>query len=90
MIGNLTAGVRYQARIARYREQRAQHLYEMSKSLSQALTPEAIAQTSRHFISSQSARANRHSAAAGKWRTGAARRRGHRHRGGRRDRPLEF
>ncbi|MEE8727766.1 MAG: two-component system sensor histidine kinase KdpD [Rahnella inusitata] len=52
LIGNLTAGVRYQARIARHREKRAQHLYEMSKSLSQALTPEAIAQTSRHFISS--------------------------------------
>lgn len=52
LIGNLTAGVRYQARIARHREQRAQHLYEMSKGLSQALTPDAIAQTSRHFISS--------------------------------------
>ena len=52
LIGNLTAGVRYQARIARHREKRAQHLYEMSKSLSQALTPDAIAQTSRHFISS--------------------------------------
>ncbi|MBV6816527.1 two-component system sensor histidine kinase KdpD [Rahnella sp. PD12R] len=52
LIGNLTAGVRYQARIARHREKRAQHLYEMSKGLSQSLTPEAIAQTSRHFISS--------------------------------------
>ncbi|EIC84491.1 two-component system sensor histidine kinase KdpD [Serratia sp. M24T3] len=51
LIGNLTAGVRYQARIARHREKRAQHLYEMSKGLSQAMTPEAIAQTSRHFIS---------------------------------------
>ncbi|VEI66457.1 Sensor protein KdpD [Serratia fonticola] len=30
-IGNLTAGVRYQARVARYREQRARHLYEMSR-----------------------------------------------------------
>lgn len=28
---NLTAGVRYQARVARYREQRTRHLYEMSK-----------------------------------------------------------
>lgn len=51
LIGNLTAGVRYQARIARHREKRAQQLYEMSKSLSQAVTPEAVAQTSRHFIS---------------------------------------
>lgn len=52
LIGNLTAGVRYQARIARHREKRAQHLYEMSKGLSKALTPEAVAQTSCHFISS--------------------------------------
>ncbi len=51
LIGNLTAGVRYQARIARHREKRAQHLYEMSKGLSQAMTPDAVAQTSRHFIS---------------------------------------
>ncbi|HGX4700547.1 TPA: DUF4118 domain-containing protein, partial [Escherichia coli] len=33
VIGNLTAGVRYQARVARYREQRTRHLYEMSKAL---------------------------------------------------------
>ncbi|SQI88323.1 Osmosensitive K+ channel histidine kinase KdpD [Klebsiella oxytoca] len=32
LIGNLTAGVRYQARVARYRERRTRHLYEMSKS----------------------------------------------------------
>lgn len=51
LIGNLTAGVRYQARIARHREKRAQQLYEMSKSLSQAVTPDAVAKTSRHFIS---------------------------------------
>ncbi|KFK95148.1 MULTISPECIES: two-component system sensor histidine kinase KdpD [unclassified Serratia (in: enterobacteria)] len=51
-IGNLTAGVRYQARVARYREQRARHLYEMSRGLSQALSNEDIAKTSRHFLSS--------------------------------------
>ena len=51
-IGNLTAGVRYQARVARYREQRARHLYEISRGLSQALTAEDIAKTSRHFLSS--------------------------------------
>ncbi|BFO08799.1 two-component system sensor histidine kinase KdpD [Serratia rubidaea] len=51
-IGNLTAGVRYQARVARYREQRARHLYEMSHGLSQALTAEDVADTSRHFLSS--------------------------------------
>lgn len=52
VVGNLTAGVRYQARIARYREQRARHLYEMSRGLSRALTPVDIAKTSRHFLSS--------------------------------------
>ncbi len=31
VIGNLTAGMRYQARVARYRERRTRHLYEMSK-----------------------------------------------------------
>ena len=31
LIGNLTAGVRYRARVARYRERRTRHLYEMSK-----------------------------------------------------------
>ncbi len=52
IIGNLTAGVRYQARVARYREQRARHLYEMSRGLSRALTVADIANTSRHFLSS--------------------------------------
>lgn len=52
IIGNLTAGVRYQARIARYREQRARHLYEMSRSLSRNLTSQDVAKTSHHFISS--------------------------------------
>lgn len=51
-IGNLTAGVRYQARVARYREQRARHLYEMSRGLSQALNSEDVAKTSSHFLSS--------------------------------------
>ncbi|CND99961.1 two-component system sensor histidine kinase KdpD [Yersinia nurmii] len=52
VVGNLTAGVRYQARIARYREQRARHLYEMSRGLSRALSCADIAKTSRHFLSS--------------------------------------
>ncbi|MCT4710777.1 two-component system sensor histidine kinase KdpD [Enterobacteriaceae bacterium H11S18] len=50
IIGNLTAGVRYQARIARYREQRTRHLYEMSKALAAERTPQAIAATSELFI----------------------------------------
>ena len=38
--------------MARYREQRARHLYEMSRGLSRALTVADIANTSRHFLSS--------------------------------------
>ncbi|EOS94505.1 two-component system sensor histidine kinase KdpD [Erwinia tracheiphila] len=45
IVGNLTAGVRYQARVARYREQRVRHLYEMAKTLSRALSQQDIAQT---------------------------------------------
>lgn len=52
VIGNLTAGVRYQARIARYREQRTRHLYEMSKALAQGRSDQDIAQTSEQFIHS--------------------------------------
>lgn len=46
LIGNLTAGMRYQARVARYREQRAHHLYEMSKALGNALNQEAVIRSS--------------------------------------------
>lgn len=52
VIGNLTAGVRYQARVARYREQRARHMYELSKALSSALHPEDIARQSSFFLNS--------------------------------------
>ncbi|AOE39411.1 MULTISPECIES: two-component system sensor histidine kinase KdpD [Pantoea] len=50
IVGNLTAGVRYQARVARYREQRARQLYEMAKSLGSALTPQDIAATSQRVL----------------------------------------
>ncbi|XTZ37260.1 two-component system sensor histidine kinase KdpD [Salmonella enterica] len=52
LIGNLTAGVRYQARVARYREQRTRHLYEMSKTLAVARSNQHIAQTCEAFIHS--------------------------------------
>lgn len=52
VIGNLTAGVRYQARVARYREQRTRHLYEMSKSLAVGRSVTDIAITSEQFIQS--------------------------------------
>ncbi|WP_312663890.1 two-component system sensor histidine kinase KdpD [Pantoea sp. CTOTU49201] len=50
IVGNLTAGVRYQAKVARYREQRARHLYEMAKALGSDLTPQDIASTSQRII----------------------------------------
>ena len=52
VIGNLTAGVRYQARVARYREQRTRHLYEMSKALAVGRSQQDIAATSEQFITS--------------------------------------
>ena len=52
VIGNLTAGVRYQARVARYREQRTRHLYEMSKALAVGRSQKDIATTSEQFIAS--------------------------------------
>lgn len=50
LIGNLTAGMRYQAKVARLRERRARHLYEMSKALNQALSVEEIARGCDDFI----------------------------------------
>ena len=52
IIGNLTAGVRYQARVARYREQRTRHLYEMSKALATGRSEQDIAAISEQFIQS--------------------------------------
>ncbi|MGH8472392.1 MAG: DUF4118 domain-containing protein, partial [Gammaproteobacteria bacterium] len=48
--GHLTAALRYQAQVARHREERARNLYEMAKSLSLALTPEQVAETSDQFL----------------------------------------
>lgn len=50
VIGNLTAGVRYQARVARYREQRTRQLYEMSKALADDRSTHEVASTSIQFI----------------------------------------
>ncbi|MFP1483152.1 hypothetical protein ACLB1S_09475 [Escherichia coli] len=52
VIGKPAAGVRYQARVARYREQRTRHLYEMSKALAVGRSPQDIAATSEQFIAS--------------------------------------
>ncbi|MEH3086938.1 MAG: DUF4118 domain-containing protein [Xylophilus ampelinus] len=44
LIGQLTAGLQFQARIAGSRELRAQSLFELSRSLSASLLPEQIAE----------------------------------------------
>jgi len=53
IIGQLTAGLKYQARIATSREARVRALYEMSRDLSGALIPEQIAEICGRFIESQ-------------------------------------
>ncbi|MDE9590735.1 two-component system sensor histidine kinase KdbD, partial [Xenorhabdus bovienii] len=51
VVGNLTAGIRYQARVARHREQRTRYLYEITRELSRALNEEDVARISYHFLS---------------------------------------
>ncbi|MFO1433381.1 MAG: two-component system sensor histidine kinase KdpD [Candidatus Competibacteraceae bacterium] len=48
--GQLTAGLRYQARIAGHREERSRDLYQMARELSGALTEEQIAEISDRYI----------------------------------------
>ncbi|MBI5450034.1 MAG: two-component system sensor histidine kinase KdbD [Gammaproteobacteria bacterium] len=48
--GHLTSSLRYQLRVARYREERAQSLYEMSKALSSALVEEQVVEISDKFV----------------------------------------
>lgn len=50
--GHLTAGLRYQARVAHYREARARSLYQMAKSLSSALIEEQVVEISDAFLES--------------------------------------
>jgi two-component system sensor histidine kinase KdpD len=52
VIGSLTAGLRYQARVAHYREERARNLYEMAKSLSSSLVDEQVVEISDRFVES--------------------------------------
>ncbi|HLX21793.1 MAG TPA: DUF4118 domain-containing protein [Usitatibacter sp.] len=49
--GQLTAGVRYQARVAGHREERARTLYEFSRDLAGLLTTEQVIETSEAFMS---------------------------------------
>ncbi|WP_380178644.1 two-component system sensor histidine kinase KdpD [Kalamiella sp. sgz302252] len=50
LVGNLTAGVRYQARIARHRERRTGQLYALSSSLAKARSAQEIAAASQHAV----------------------------------------
>ncbi len=50
VVGQLTANLRYQARVARYREDRARSLYEMARELGQVLSAEQVAEISDKYI----------------------------------------
>jgi len=50
LIGHLVTGLRYQLQISRYREERANALFEMAKSLSSALTQERVAEVANHGV----------------------------------------
>ncbi|MFO7642547.1 MAG: two-component system sensor histidine kinase KdpD [Candidatus Competibacteraceae bacterium] len=50
IIGQLTARFRYQARVARAREERARHLYEMSRELSGALAGKQVIEISERCV----------------------------------------
>ena len=53
MIGQLTAGLKFQARVARLREERVRAMYAMSRDLSGALMPEQIAEIGARFMKSE-------------------------------------
>jgi two-component system sensor histidine kinase KdpD len=50
IIGQMTAGLRYQARVASYREERARSLYEFSRDLSSLLQTEQVVDTAAQVI----------------------------------------
>ena len=53
VIGQLTAGLKFQARVATLREERVGALYEMSRDLSGALMAEQIAEIAARFLQSE-------------------------------------
>ena len=53
VIGQLTAVLKWQARVARLREQRMSALYQMSRTLSAALMVEQVAEVASDFLQSQ-------------------------------------
>ena len=50
IIGQMTAGLRYQARIASYREERARSLYEFARDLSSLLQTDQVVDTAARVI----------------------------------------
>ena len=50
IIGQLTAGVRFQARVAGHREERARTLYEFSRELSGLLTTDQVIEVAEEFM----------------------------------------
>ena len=50
IIGHMTAGLRYQARVASYREERARTLYEFARDMSSLLQTEDVVEAARKFI----------------------------------------
>jgi two-component system sensor histidine kinase KdpD len=52
-IGQLTAGLKVQARVATQREHRMRSLYEMSRDLSAALLPEQVADIGARFLAAE-------------------------------------
>lgn len=53
VIGQLTAGLKFQARVATQREERVSALYAMSRDLSGALMPEQVAEIAARFLRSE-------------------------------------
>ncbi|RQP26111.1 two-component system sensor histidine kinase KdpD [Piscinibacter terrae] len=53
VIGQLTAGLKFQARVATMREERVSSLYEMSRDLSGALMAEQVAEIASRFLRSE-------------------------------------
>ncbi|MBK5418109.1 two-component system sensor histidine kinase KdpD [Pseudomonas sp. TH31] len=53
VIGQMTAGLTYQARVAQRREDRMRALYDMSRLLSAALMTEQVAEISAQFLSAE-------------------------------------
>ena len=51
IIGQLTANLRYQARVASHRELRLRSLYEMARDLSSVLVQGEVVSIARKFVS---------------------------------------